>query len=52
MLTPHIGSAVGAVREAIERSAAESLVAVLSGRIPDTCVNAEAVRSAAGGARA
>lgn len=46
VLTPHIGSAVGPVREAIERSAAESAVAVLSGDLPETCVNAEAVRAA------
>jgi uncharacterized protein (TIGR02594 family) len=50
VLTPHIGSAVGEVREAIERSAAESLVSVLSGHIPDTCVNAAAVTAVTGGA--
>lgn len=39
VLTPHIGSAVKSVREAIERSAAESIIAVLNGKVPDTAVN-------------
>ena len=41
VLTPHIGSAVTSVRQAIEQSAAESLITVLNGQIPDTTVNAE-----------
>jgi len=39
VLTPHIGSAVRKVREEIERSAAESIIAVSRGTIPDTAVN-------------
>ncbi len=46
VLTPHIGSAVGPVREAIERSAAESLLAVLAGEVPPTCVNPGALARA------
>lgn len=41
VLTPHIGSAVGRVRQAIERSAADSIIAVCGGAVPDTAVNAE-----------
>ena len=44
ILTPHIGSAVATVREAIERSAAESILAVREGVVPDTVVNPEARR--------
>ena len=42
ILTPHIGSAVAIVREAIERSAAESILAVRDGLVPATAVNPEA----------
>ena len=44
ILTPHIGSAVRTVREAIERSAAESIIAVRDGVVPDTAVNPDAWR--------
>lgn len=44
ILTPHIGSAVATVREAIERSAAESILAVRDGVVPETAVNPEARR--------
>lgn len=43
MLTPHIGSAVATVREAIERSAAESIIAVLNGERPEGTVEKEAL---------
>ena len=39
VLTPHIGSAVSAVREQIELSAAKSILAVANGKVPDTAVN-------------
>ncbi|MEM9726156.1 MAG: NAD(P)-dependent oxidoreductase [Pseudomonadota bacterium] len=57
VLTPHIGSAVGDVRRAIEWSAAESIATALRGEIPETAVNAamlarSPIRSAvSGGAR-
>ena len=44
ILTPHIGSAVATVREAIERSAAESILAVRNGTVPDAAINPEARR--------
>lgn len=44
MLTPHIGSAVTDVRSAIVRSAADSIGSVLSGTVPETIINAEALR--------
>ncbi len=44
MLTPHIGSAVTDVRRAIVRSAADSIHSVLSGNLPETTVNAEALK--------
>lgn len=44
VLTPHIGSAVSNVRQAIERSAAESIVAVARGEIPATAVNSDRLR--------
>lgn len=43
ILTPHIGSAVASVREAIERSAAESILALRDGSIPASAVNPEAL---------
>ena len=43
VLTPHIGSAVISVRQAIEQSAAESLISVLKGQIPETAVNAKQI---------
>jgi phosphonate dehydrogenase len=39
VLTPHIGSAVTSVRKEIERSAAESIIDVINGRIPRYAVN-------------
>lgn len=39
VLTPHIGSAVRAVREEIERSAACSIISLIKGTMPDTAVN-------------
>jgi phosphonate dehydrogenase len=45
VLTPHIGSAVRSVREAIEMSAAESIIEVAQGRIPARAVNSEALRA-------
>ncbi len=39
VLTPHLGSAVRSVREEIERSAAESIITYLTGKLPDTAVN-------------
>lgn len=43
VLTPHIGSAVRAVRQAIELSAAQSIVTVRDGGMPDTIVNRAAL---------
>lgn len=42
VLTPHIGSAVTAIRRQIEASAARSILAVLDGRQPEGAVNAPA----------
>lgn len=39
VLTPHIGSAVRAVREEIEHSAACSIISLINGTMPDTAVN-------------
>ena len=39
VLTPHIGSAVISVRQAIEQSATDSICSVLGGQIPKTSVN-------------
>lgn len=39
LLTPHLGSAVGAVRRAIEHRAADNVIAVLSGDRPPDAVN-------------
>ena len=39
VLTPHLGSAVTAVRQAIELSAAESIIAVIRGERPQSAVN-------------
>lgn len=47
VLTPHIGSAVAQVREEIERSAADSILTLLSGTIPETAVNPAAVENLA-----
>lgn len=41
ILIPHLGSAVISVRQAIEQSAAESIIAVCKGQIPATAVNAQ-----------
>ena len=43
VLTPHIGSAVVEVRQAIAASAADSIITVLGGGVPDTLVNPEAL---------
>jgi phosphonate dehydrogenase len=40
LLTPHIGSAVTAVRLAIEHRAADNIIAVLEGRTPQDALNA------------
>jgi phosphonate dehydrogenase len=40
VLTPHIGSAVVSVRQQIEMSAAQSIIAALSGEIPQGAINA------------
>lgn len=40
LFTPHLGSAVTEVRRAIERSAADSILAVLRGEEPPGAVNA------------
>lgn len=45
VLTPHIGSAVGSVREEIEQSAAASIIAVSKGMLPETAVNPEIFQS-------
>lgn len=39
MFTPHIGSAVHAVRIAIEQSAADNIIAVLQGKSPPDAIN-------------
>lgn len=44
VFTPHIGSAVRDVREAIEFSAAKSLVDGINGKIPENTVNAKHLR--------
>lgn len=43
ILTPHIGSAVTSVRKAIEHSAAQSIISVANGEIPDSAVNKPAL---------
>jgi phosphonate dehydrogenase len=43
VLTPHIGSAVTAVRQAIEHSAAESIISMANGDIPESAVNKTAL---------
>lgn len=43
VLTPHLGSAVTSVRQAIERSAAESIITVIQGDVPDSAVNKDRV---------
>ena len=43
VLTPHIGSAVLRVRQAIELSAAQSIAAAARGEMPQHAVNAEAI---------
>lgn len=40
VLTPHLGSAVTEVRKKIARSAAESIITVLQGGVPETALNA------------
>ncbi|HYW56086.1 MAG TPA: NAD(P)-dependent oxidoreductase [Polaromonas sp.] len=40
LFTPHIGSAVRAVRLAIEQSAADNIIAVLMGKTPPNAINA------------
>jgi phosphonate dehydrogenase len=39
LFTPHLGSAIGSVRLAIEREAAENIADVLQGRRPRGAVN-------------
>ncbi len=39
LFTPHLGSAVRSARLAIERAAADAIIAVLSGRQPANAVN-------------
>ena len=39
LFTPHIGSAVQAVRIAIEQSAADNIIAVLQGKVPPDAIN-------------
>lgn len=39
LLTPHLGSAVGAVRLEIEHRAADNLIAALNGRVPPDAIN-------------
>ena len=51
MLTPHIGSAVRAVRQEIEMVAAESIVDVAKGRTPRGLVNGGALDVATDGAQ-
>ena len=46
VLTPHIGSAVVDVRRAIAASAADSIITVLTGGVPDTLINAEVLKGA------
>lgn len=45
VLTPHIGSAVAMARQSIERSAAESILAALSGAVPPFAVNRPRLRT-------
>jgi lactate dehydrogenase-like 2-hydroxyacid dehydrogenase len=40
-MTPHIGSAVGELREAMAHVAVDNIVAVMDGRRPPNCVNPE-----------
>lgn len=46
LLTPHIGSAIGEVRSAIELEAAENILAALDGRRPPGAVNLPALQIA------
>jgi glyoxylate reductase len=41
VLTPHLGSAVASLREAMAHVVVENIVAILDGRIPPNCHNAE-----------
>jgi glyoxylate reductase len=41
VMTPHIGSAVGELREAMAHVAVDNIVAVMDGRRPPNCVNPE-----------
>lgn len=43
ILTPHLGSAVTSVRQEIERSAAESIIAMVRGEWPQSAVNRDCV---------
>jgi phosphonate dehydrogenase len=39
LFTPHLGSAVGSARLAIEQAAADAIAAVFAGRLPANAVN-------------
>ncbi|MNJ01332.1 putative 2-hydroxyacid dehydrogenase [compost metagenome] len=43
ILAPHLGNATVETREAMARLAAENIAAVLSGELPLTCVNPQAL---------
>ena len=50
VLTPHIGSAVARTREEIELSAADSIIQVLQGQLPETVVNKKLLNRSYGSA--
>ena len=41
VLTPHLGSATGEVREAMANIVVDNIEALLAGRMPPNCVNPE-----------
>lgn len=41
VFTPHIGSAVGELREEMAHTVVENILAVMGGRRPPNCVNFE-----------
>ena len=41
VLTPHLGSGVGEVREQMANIVVDNILAILEGRIPPNCINPE-----------
>jgi glyoxylate reductase len=39
VLTPHLGSAVAALRDTMANIVVDNIVAVIEGRIPPNCIN-------------